>query len=175
MMGSDWILLAAQGLAAILVMIAAFCDLRWRMIPNMVSVGIVLVVGGAAIAAGAWAAMAEGILSAAVIFALTFFAFTRGALGGGDVKLATALAAVFGLGQTPVFLLATALAGGVLALLFLVAAAAGRWRSRRRLSSRRMELPYGVAIAAGAAIAFWGDPSSLAFRKVLSCAVSTCS
>jgi prepilin peptidase CpaA len=98
-----------------------------------------------------------------MVFAVCFLAWLRGWLGGGDVKLAAAFALVPPPGQAAAFVLATALAGGVLALLYTVLVrlvprpAPGRrtgllarclkaeaWRI-----SRRGPLPYAAAIAAG--------------------------
>jgi prepilin peptidase CpaA len=61
-------------------------------------------------------------------------------LGGGDVKLLAASALWTGSAALLPFLTATALAGGLLAAVFLVFA---------RRGGRRVALPYGVAIAAG--------------------------
>jgi prepilin peptidase CpaA len=100
---------------------------------------------------------------AAVLFLLLLILHGRGYVGGGDVKLLTALA----VGLTPIQLLylltATALAGGVLASVHLAMRllpypslpplrsslvrriyAIERWRNLRRAP-----LPYGVAIACG--------------------------
>jgi prepilin peptidase CpaA len=69
--------------------------------------------------------------------------FAAGALGGGDVKLLAAACLWLGGAHVPEFLLATALAGGVLATAKL---------AERRLSAtepRIAGLPYGLAIAAG--------------------------
>ena len=103
------------------------------------------------------------------LFALLVLAHARGALGGGDVKLAAAMALGLAPVQTYRFVVATILAGGVLSLLHLLLRRAPppaplpkkfsrraplawrivtveRWRIRRKGS-----LPYGVAIACGGA------------------------
>jgi prepilin peptidase CpaA len=63
-------------------------------------------------------------------------------MGGGDVKLAAALALWFPPAGTVKFLVLMSIAGGVLTLLIL-----GAHRLRRR--EGRPEIPYGVAIAFG--------------------------
>lgn len=143
---------------------AAWTDLAVRRIPNALSAAVAL--AGLALRAtdGLAAAMMTSI-AACALFVVLFIGFARGVLGGGDVKLATAVA----LGLPPIdiwgFIVVTALAGGVLSLGYLLAhwvaqapavpagraastlarvAAAERWRARRR-----GPLPYGVAIAIG--------------------------
>ena len=66
-------------------------------------------------------------------------------LGGGDVKLLAAGALWLGAAALGPFLLATVLAGGVLAVAFLLA---GLLR-RRAAGAAAASLPYGIAIAAG--------------------------
>jgi prepilin peptidase CpaA len=63
-------------------------------------------------------------------------------MGGGDVKLAAALALWFSPFATLKFLVLTSLAGGVLTLVILV------WH-RAKEREGRPEIPYGVAIAFG--------------------------
>ena len=74
-----------------------------------------------------------------VLFALAFF---TGMMGGGDVKLAAALALWFSPQSTIKFLVLTSLAGGVLTLGILA------WHKAKRREGRP-EIPYGVAIAFG--------------------------
>ena len=74
-----------------------------------------------------------------VLFALCFYA---GMMGGGDVKLAAALALWFSPASTIKFLVLTSLAGGVLTLGILA------WHKAKRREGRP-EIPYGVAIAFG--------------------------
>ena len=77
-----------------------------------------------------------------VLFALAFF---TGMMGGGDVKLAAALALWFSPQSTIKFLVLTSLAGGVLTLGILA------WHKAKRREGRP-EIPYGVAIAVGALV-----------------------
>ena len=80
----------------------------------------------------------------AAIAVFLFFAafFYVGAMGGGDVKLAGALALWFTPMATLKFLIVTSLAGGALTLLILAG-----WKIRKKQG--RPEIPYGVAIAFG--------------------------
>jgi prepilin peptidase CpaA len=76
------------------------------------------------------------------VFVLLSGAFYAGMMGGGDVKLASALALWFSPASTVKFLVLMSLAGGVLTIGMLAL-----HRTRRR--SGRPEIPYGVAIAFG--------------------------
>jgi len=76
------------------------------------------------------------------VFTLLAGAFYIGMMGGGDVKLAAALALWFPPGGTAKFLVLMSIAGGVLTLLVL-----GIHRLRGR--EGKPEIPYGVAIAFG--------------------------
>jgi len=148
-----------------LLCVAAWRDLATRTIPDGVSIALAAI-GLAAQAMAGLQSLLAAAAGALVLGAILLFLHARGYLGGGDVKLATALA----LGLSPLdtwnMVVATALAGGALALLYIVlprllrrgrAARPGRaatllrrflaveaWRIRRG-----GPLPYGVAIAAG--------------------------
>ena len=77
-----------------------------------------------------------------LVFLLFAGAFYLGAMGGGDVKLAGALALWFSPFETLKLIVIMSLAGGLLTLLV-----AGIHRARKK--EGRPEVPYGVAIAVG--------------------------
>jgi prepilin peptidase CpaA len=148
---------------------AAWSDLAVRRIPDAAS-AVVALAGLVLRAMEGPASLAESFAAAGLLFLVLFAGFARGVLGGGDVKLATA--AALGLPPAGIWTLvvATALAGGVLSLGYILAhklrlprakplgpdhgivtrvIAIERWRF-----NRRGPLPYGVAITAGSLIAF---------------------
>jgi prepilin peptidase CpaA len=105
----------------------------------------------------------QSLVAGAILLLLLLMVFTRGWMGGGDVKLLTALAVGLPPSGVIQLLTITALSGGVLAALHLIMRAlpyprlapAGssflrrvyaveRWRHLRHAP-----LPYGVAIACG--------------------------
>jgi prepilin peptidase CpaA len=137
---TDLLLLA---LAAILV-VAAVIDVRTFTISNRLNLTVALLapVYWASVALSPWPDMAVQIAAAATVFVLFACAFYAGMMGGGDVKLAAALALWFSPFATVRFLVLTSLAGGVLTLAVLV------WH-RARNREGRPEIPYGVAIAFG--------------------------
>src|SRR4051795_5346119 len=131
------------GLAAILVF-AAVVDVRTFTISNRLNLTVAL---GAplywlSIALAPWPGMAIQLAAGGIVFALLAGAFYAGMMGGGDVKLAAALALWFSPQSTIKFLVVMSLAGGVLTLVVLAWHRAKRWEGRP-------EIPYGVAIAFG--------------------------
>jgi len=138
----DILTLAAIGVFAA----AAVVDGRSRRIPNPLSLGLALI-GlvriAAGLAAGAgFGAAALDLAAAAAVFLAGAVAFRFRLLGGGDVKLIAAAALWLGAAALGPFLLATAVAGGALAIGFLLT------RNLRR-EGLAAGLPYGIAIAVG--------------------------
>ena len=137
---TDLLLLA---LAAILI-VAAVVDVRTFTISNRLNLSVALLapVYWLSVALSPWPGIALQVAAAAMVFVLFAAAFYAGMMGGGDVKLAAALALWFSPFTTLRFIVLTSLAGGVLTLIVLV------WH-RARKREGRPEVPYGVAIAAG--------------------------
>jgi prepilin peptidase CpaA len=130
-------------LAAMLI-VAAVIDVRTFTISNRLNL---TVAAGAplywlSIALAPWPGMAIQLAAGGIVFALLAGAFYAGMMGGGDVKLAAALALWFSPGGTLKFLVWMSLAGGVLTIALVA------WH-RARGREGRPEIPYGVAIAAG--------------------------
>ena len=130
-------------LAAILV-VAAAIDVRTFTISNRLNLTVALLAPlyWASIALSPWPEIAAHIAAGAIVFVLLAGAFYAGMMGGGDVKLAAALALWFPPLATVKFLVIMSIAGGVLTLVILVF---------HRLKKRegRPEIPYGVAISFG--------------------------
>jgi prepilin peptidase CpaA len=152
-MPQHWALLAAPLLAA-----AAFTDLGWRIIPNWVSIGLVMGFAGIMLIGcdpvGLLLALAAG---GAVLIGGTAL-FAAGLVGGGDVKLAAAATVWIGARAIPEFLVVTALVGGLLALGILGGRVLRRCVGRGRPAMADPTVPYGVAIAAGALWTLAGQP-----------------
>jgi len=130
-------------LAAVLL-VAAIIDVRTFTISNRLNLTVAL---GAplywlSIALVPWPGVAVQLGAAGIVFLLLAGAFYAGMMGGGDVKLASALALWFSPGGTVKFLVLMSLAGGILTLGII-----GWHRANRR--EGRPEIPYGVAIAFG--------------------------
>ncbi|HUE78835.1 MAG TPA: prepilin peptidase [Sphingomicrobium sp.] len=132
------------GLLAILLVVAAVVDVRTLTISNSLNLTVALLAPlyWLAIALPLWPNAAIQLGVGAGVFALLAGAFYAGMMGGGDVKLAAALALWFSPASTVMFLILMSIAGGVVTLVTVVL-------HRVRGKSGRPEIPYGVAIAFG--------------------------
>jgi prepilin peptidase CpaA len=147
-----------------LLALAAWRDVAVRTIPDVISLGL-LVAGLAKRAPLGPGALLASMAVALALFMLLVLLHARGLLGGGDVKLAAAFAVGLAPADAYDFVVFTALAGGLLALIYLAMSralpvpVAGRPESlfarvrkaEARRIIRRKSLPYGCAIALGGA------------------------
>ena len=93
-----------------------------------------------------------------VLLVLGTLVFATGKVGGGDVKLLACLGLWVKLGDAPWLVASIFLAGGLIALVYLAVGVLRR--SRRRDEGKRIgqtQIPYGLAIVAGAALVFAGQ------------------
>ena len=129
---------------AVLLIIAAVVDIRTFTISNRLVIAVALLAPLFWLAAGVplWPDAAYRIAIAAAVFVGLAATFYLGMMGGGDVKLAAALALWFSPLTTVKFLVLMSIAGGALTLIVIVT---HKIRSREG----RPEIPYGVAIAFG--------------------------
>lgn len=132
-------LLAALALA---LLIAAFTDFRKREISNWlngaVALGAPLYWWASGLTLWPGAALQLGLAVAAFVVLAGLFALR--AMGGGDVKLLTALALWVPWKEFLELVLIMSVVGGILTVLF------GSWHVMRRRKDR-LAIPYGVAIA----------------------------
>lgn len=150
--------------ALALLLAAALHDIAFRTLPDGVSLALLLCGIALRIEAGQ---AREALVAFGLVLALALALWRAGWFGGGDAKLMPAATLMVPPWAVPELLLSVALLGGLLALPFLAlrrqgphrqpprpAALPGRvlraelWRLRRG-----GPLPYGAAIAAGAALA----------------------
>jgi prepilin peptidase CpaA len=139
-----------------LMLIAAVEDLRRLVIPNAVvlALGVLWPLQLAAAPTISLTGSAVAALCAASVFGAGALLFSRGLMGGGDVKLLTAATLWAGPGLTPALLIVTAILGGLLtlALLFPLALRAVFAPAAAADAAKRMPVPYGVAIAGAALV-----------------------
>ena len=163
--------MAASGIIVALLSVAAWRDIATRTIPNIISIAIMLV-GITARLQNGWQSLAISMLVAASVFIMLLPLHARGMLGGADLKLLSALTlGLPPLGSYHLIVAVTAVGGGLAALYLAVRIVVRRFetipapigRSRgcvaRRVAivefwriRRGAPLPYGIAIAAGAAV-----------------------
>ena len=133
-------------LALLAVMLAwiAVVDVRTYTISDRINVAIALLAPVYWLSAGVplWPDAAIRVGVGVLVFFLFAGAFYMNVMGGGDVKLAGALALWFTPFETLTLIVVMSIAGGLLTLVVLVA-------HRLRRKEGRPEVPYGVAIAVG--------------------------
>lgn len=142
---------------ALLLLLAAWQDWRTMHIADGISLGIIALfviwaTAGLVSSAFSLLNLALALACAAGMFGVGTLAFAAGAMGGGDVKLAAAVALFAGPALILDFITVTAVVGGVLGLAILAGAPIGPVASADGCTVRarlRRRLPYGPAIAAG--------------------------
>lgn len=157
---------ALTGAAVLALLVAAIVDVRSRLIPN----GLVAAVAAAGLVIRGLENGVGALLSLAVSLVLLLglaAAARRNLVGGGDAKMTAAVSLLVPPDRVLDLLLAISLAGAALAVAWLIArlglAACRRRRDPPRVPAlqlrqalERVELPYGVALFAGAVLTvFW--------------------
>ena len=142
-MRSEFLSYGLIGALAIALLIAAFTDFRRRQIDNWLNAAIALAAPLFWWASGLslWPGAAWQIGAALVTFAVTAGLFALRAMGGGDVKLLSALALWILPSHFFFLVVIMALLGGLLTILF------GALHVARRQQGR-VAIPYGIAISA---------------------------
>ncbi len=157
------------GLAVALAFTAALVDVRQRRIPNRLTYPMMICGLVVQTLVNGWHGLLFSVLGGLFFGGIFMLFYLVRAMGAGDVKLAAALGCVVGLSASVNVLLSTALAGGVLALIYV--AFSGRlmttlkntarvfgFHARHGLHShpevnldnpKAVRMPYGLAFAAG--------------------------
>lgn len=148
-----------------LMAFAAASDLFTMTISNRVS--LLLVAGFAVLAVASGMSLHVALLhlgAAGAVLTVTFFCFAMGWMGGGDAKMASAIALWFGFAHLLDFLLYASVFGGALTLLLIefrrwplpYVLAGQPWLLR--LHHNETGIPYGIALAIGALIVYPDTP-----------------
>lgn len=144
-------------------------DVRHRRLPNVLTVGGLLVALSLSFCVGGVPVLADSLMAAGCAFLFLFIPFLLNAAGAGDVKMLAAAAAFLGLHSVPFFLLATSFGGLAVAIVMIcmrqVTAARLKhafrtlfdWRYDRKAGraalppkdDERARVPFGCAIALG--------------------------
>ncbi len=158
---------AVVPIVIVVIAIAAYTDWRWRLIKNKltfpaIALGLLL-----NFLSSGWPGLTFALLGLAVGFGLMMIPFVFGQMGGGDVKLMTALGSLLGAYAIMNVFLYTTLAGGLLAFGFAVFRKRGletlrqSWQlakgvliyqtlpEKQSAPEPADTMPYGLAIAVG--------------------------
>lgn len=130
------------GALALALLYGAATDIKSRTIANWLNASIALAAPIFWWASGMplWPDIAIQLGLAVVTFAILAGLFAINMMGGGDVKLLTALALWFVPSHFLELIVVMAIAGGILTIIM------GAWHVMRR-QRERLAIPYGVAIA----------------------------
>src|ERR1700722_12518600 len=107
------------GAAAVILLSAALHDLLARTVPDWMPITLVAIGLAESVLAGR---LIVSLLTGALVFIVSGLCWKRGWLGGGDVKLLGAAAIVVPPIAVAPFIIAIAIAGGALSLIYLAGA-----------------------------------------------------
>jgi prepilin peptidase CpaA len=159
---------------SLVLLVAAFTDLKWRRIPNWLTFAALPIglIAQSVYGDGFW----QGLLGALGGFAALFALFAIGAGGAGDVKLFTVVGSFVGPRNLVVVFVLVAIIGGVAAIAVSLRAGAltrvlknslmivaslgrGHWQEFRERSDLNqpgaLRLAYGAVIALGGLLFLW--------------------
>jgi len=142
--------------------IGGYTDVRSRRIPNWLTGSL----AAAALVVHGFGGLWPVVNSLAVMLVLTValaLVYSRGGIGGGDIKLAIAGSGMLGFPLCVPFLLYTAIGGGLLAVFFILSRRSARETASHVMlltmggshavaAGKRETLPYAVAFAFGAVL-----------------------
>jgi prepilin peptidase CpaA len=110
----------AEALLLLIVLVAAVYDVRYRRIPNWLSLtGVVFGLAMNTFLYEGWPGLRLSLIGLAVGFGVYFFLYMLRAMGAGDVKLMAAVGAIVGWQDWFGTFLITAMIGGVMALILV--------------------------------------------------------
>lgn len=166
-------LLCLLGFAG-LSLASAVTDIQKRRIPNSFTLVIALLWGVHLLASFGEVDWVGGLVVGGALLVLGFILFATNLLGAGDVKMLAAAGLWAGFAYAPHLLAVTGIAGGLMGLGYILGE---KFRSLPWVplpaperpetdegGSRKVYLPYGVAICAGALVVAFLQAQSLAFR-----------
>jgi prepilin peptidase CpaA len=124
---------------------ASYEDARDYLIPNRICAAVAALFPIYVLTIGEWSTLWPSTFVAIGVLVVGFILFSRGLLGGGDVKLMVAVSLWAGPALVLPFVFITGIAGGLLSLAMI----APRLIAREGALLAGPPVPYGVAVAAG--------------------------
>lgn len=142
----------------LIAVLAAAAEDAWRLRISNITCAVVLVTAIVAMALhGFPLALWQNAVVFVVVLALGTPLFASGQMGGGDVKLLACLALWMNFTAAIWLVASTLIAGGILAIGFIATRPFRRAKDGRSGRTVSRNIPYGIAIAAGACLVFAGQ------------------
>ena len=140
--------------AAILLVFAAISDAQTYRIPNQVCLAVLLLFPLFVMTAPTAIEWEQHLMVFGLMLVSGFIMFMGNIAGAGDIKLLAATGIWAGPHLVAVFLVTTAIAGGLLALLMALLTHFRNKTGRSKIPLAKVPIPYGVAICAGGLCVF---------------------
>lgn len=158
--------------AVILLLFSCWTDIQYRIIPNIISVMLILNYFIGFFSGVDTFPVFNSVLAFIIMFTSSAALFAFGLLGGGDVKLVSAASFYVGIHNLPVFTILIGLFGGVLSVIYIFFYFYVRFFQQKRKNiktdqlfiasktTKKIQLPYGVAIACATLVVIFisGNP-----------------
>jgi prepilin peptidase CpaA len=141
--------LAALFAAAFVLIVAAINDARRYRIPNILCVVLMILFPFFVLTAPQGIDWQQNLMVFGLVLASGFAMFVGNLAGAGDIKLLAAVGLWAGPHLVAVFLITTAIAGGLLALFIGIRAYIRNSSGHSAIALAKVPIPYGIAIAAG--------------------------
>ena len=135
--------------AAILLVAAAINDAYRYKIPNLISLALMGLFPVFVLTAPRSVEWDQHIMVFLLVLLSGFAMFIGNLAGAGDIKLLAATSLWAGPHLVAVFLIITAVAGGILAFIMAALTYARNRTNKRALAVAKVPIPYGIAIATG--------------------------
>lgn len=139
----------------IVLSVATFTDLRNRRIPNWLVLPFLVVGLVVSTYQHGWHGLGQSFSGLGLGLLLYGLLFWMGGMGAGDVKLAAAIGAWIGPYQLFVALIATAMAGGIMVLLWALFRGLLKDMFKGAGDHLKQKMPYAPAIAVGTLLSFF--------------------
>ena len=147
-------------LLAVVVLIAAYYDIRWRRIPNNLTYPTIIAGLGLQTISSGFNGLSSALLGLLLGGGVFLIVYLIGGMGAGDVKLIGGVGSFLGSHAIIPAIIYTVFVGGIMAIIVLIHNRVKRARSASARSGTNSEspqkmkssLPYGVAIAVGTLI-----------------------
>lgn len=135
--------------AAMLLAVAAINDAHTYKIPNLICLGLLVLFPLFVMTAPRPIEWDQNLMVFALVLISGFGMFLGNLAGAGDIKLLAATALWAGPHLIALFLIMTAIAGGLLALTMAGLTVYRNFSGKQALAIAKVPIPYGIAIAIG--------------------------